>query len=76
MNVKEMLLSLFQQDIERSTGYVRQDLDVVRELIARTKAKETQQEFMAEVRATWTLGERDSYLRATEWKRRQTRIAA
>lgn len=70
MSIKSTLLADFDADIEKATGYDKQDLQVVRALIDRTEDTD-QKTFMNCIRSTWTLGEKDAYMRATEWKRNQ-----
>ena len=72
MSIKSTLLADFDADIEKATGYDKQDLQVVRALIDRTEDTD-QKTFMNRIRSTWTLGEKDAYMRATEWKRNQNK---
>ena len=71
MSTKTELLEMFDKDIARATGYDRQDLQVVRDWIARVDDSPNKAEFMAAMKKAQTLAEKDAYIRATEWKRRQ-----
>ena len=73
MSAKTQLLEMFDADIAKATGYDKQDLQVVRDWIDRTPDQSEKAAFMAAMKAGQTLAERDAYIRATEWKRRQTR---
>lgn len=73
MTTKTNLIKMFDEDIEKATGYDKQDLQVVRSWIARTEDNADKAAFMAAMKASQTLAEKDAYIRATEWKRRQSR---
>ena len=75
MTTKNQLIKMFDTDIAGATGLDRQDLEVVRGLIARTDDLADPKAFMDAIRAHWTLAEQDAYVRASAWKRRQGRNA-
>ena len=73
MTTKTQLIEMFDADIAKATGYDKQDLQVVRNLISRIEDNADKAAFMAAIKADQTLAEKDAYIRATEWKRRQPR---
>lgn len=71
MSTKTTLIEMFEKDLTLATGYDKQDLQVVLDWIKRTKDSPDKGEFMAAMKSGQTLAEKDAYIRATEWKRRQ-----
>jgi len=71
MSTKSVLLSMFEADIEIATGNDKEDLQAVRNWISRAEDISDKAKFMAHMRSIQTLAEKDAYIRATEWKRRQ-----
>lgn len=76
LNAKDRLLAALDEDIAASSGFDQRDLKAFRGAVERTAPKATDAEFTAAVMDGMTLGEKDAYLRAKEWRKQRNETRA
>jgi hypothetical protein len=76
LNAKDRLLAALDEDIAASSGFDQRDLKAFKIAVERTAPKATDAEFAAAVMDGMTLGEKDAYLRAKEWRKQRNETRA